>query len=498
MKSHVVVSKVLGLLAVLAVLACGGTDDPPSPTPPRVPGAPSGVTATPGDARATVSWTAPADNGGSDIVEYVVRASRNGATEKTQRSPTPSLTVTELVNGESYSFTVTALNAVGESLPSAASATVVPRVIPGAPRNVSATPGDQQITVTWEPPTDNGMAITGYTVTVHEGDKQVASQQASGLSATVSNLVNGTAYLVTVSASNSVVPGPTSDPVAVTPRTVPGAPTLSSNYHLHQGTTVLIPVILSWTAPETGGSPITRYVVTVKVGDTVVHTEETTETMVTFTKLTNGTTLTASVVAHNVAGASVPSTPHTRRLCGYPSVPRSVLTESGDGQVTLSWRAPAELSGCPILRYRISVNANDVGYKEVFTETLSGTVTGLTNGNVYEFSVDSINAETYGDPARAATRPYTTPLAPPNFQATPEDGAVVLTWSQPDFRGSNPNGYTVTVTPGDLPPFNLDSTEMTLQVSELKNDTPYTFTVFARSNAGDGATSTTEATPRAP
>ncbi len=37
-----------------------------------VPGAPTGVTATAGDGSAQVSWTAPANNGGSPITSYTV------------------------------------------------------------------------------------------------------------------------------------------------------------------------------------------------------------------------------------------------------------------------------------------------------------------------------------------------------------------------------------------------------------------------------------------
>lgn len=84
------------------------------------PGAPTGVVATPGDARATVSWVAPGDDGNSPITGYTVAASPGGAIALAGGTAT-SATVTGLTNGVGYTFTVTATNAIGigpASLPS--------------------------------------------------------------------------------------------------------------------------------------------------------------------------------------------------------------------------------------------------------------------------------------------------------------------------------------------------------------------------------------------
>jgi len=117
-------------------------------TPDSVPGAPTAVTATGGDASAVVSWTAPG-NGGSAITRYTVTASPGGATASVGGGTT-SATVSGLVNGTSYTFTVYATNAIGNGPSSAPSAAVTP-----APATVSAT-------VTWSAPTLNtdGSALT--------------------------------------------------------------------------------------------------------------------------------------------------------------------------------------------------------------------------------------------------------------------------------------------------------------------------------------------------
>ena len=99
--------------------------------PPTVPAAPTGVAATPGNGSATVTWTAPA-NGGSAITGYTVTPYVGGvaqsalATTVTGNPPATSAAVSGLTNGTTYTFTVSATNAVGTSVASAQSNAVVP------------------------------------------------------------------------------------------------------------------------------------------------------------------------------------------------------------------------------------------------------------------------------------------------------------------------------------------------------------------------------------
>jgi len=95
-----------------------------------VAGAPTGVTVVAGDSEATVSWTAPASNGGASILSYTVLASPGGATATTSDGTTLSITVTGLTNGTPYTFTVKATNSVGGSAASSASSATVPVDVP--------------------------------------------------------------------------------------------------------------------------------------------------------------------------------------------------------------------------------------------------------------------------------------------------------------------------------------------------------------------------------
>jgi hypothetical protein len=82
------------------------------------PSAPVGVSAAAGDGQATVSFDAPASNGGAQIASYTVTSSPGGLTTTGSGSP---IAVTGLTNGTTYTFAVTATNAAGTGPASAAS-----------------------------------------------------------------------------------------------------------------------------------------------------------------------------------------------------------------------------------------------------------------------------------------------------------------------------------------------------------------------------------------
>jgi len=90
---------------------------------PGNPGAPTIGTATAGDASASVTFTAPTNNGGSAITSYTVTSSPGSLTGTGASSP---VTVSGLTNGTAYTFTVTATNATGTGPASAASNSVTP------------------------------------------------------------------------------------------------------------------------------------------------------------------------------------------------------------------------------------------------------------------------------------------------------------------------------------------------------------------------------------
>ncbi len=103
-----------------------------------LPGAPTALTATPGNAQVTLSFTAPTNTGGHPVTAYNASCSASGQTTRTGSATASPVTVTGLVNGVAYSCVVTATTAIGVSQPSAA-VNVTP-VNPGIPGfSISAT-----------------------------------------------------------------------------------------------------------------------------------------------------------------------------------------------------------------------------------------------------------------------------------------------------------------------------------------------------------------------
>jgi fibronectin type 3 domain-containing protein len=84
-----------------------------------VPSAPLGVTASAGNAAVTVSWSAPASNGGSPVTGYNVYRGTSpggeGGTPVASNVTATSFTDTGLANGTTYYYRVAAVNAAGTS-----------------------------------------------------------------------------------------------------------------------------------------------------------------------------------------------------------------------------------------------------------------------------------------------------------------------------------------------------------------------------------------------
>jgi len=103
-----------------------------SATPPVAPDAPTSLSATAGNGQVSLSWTAPASNGGAAITDYTVQFSSNGgstwSTFADGTSTATSATVTGLANGTAYVFRVAAVNAAGTGAYTAASSSVTPAV----------------------------------------------------------------------------------------------------------------------------------------------------------------------------------------------------------------------------------------------------------------------------------------------------------------------------------------------------------------------------------
>src|SRR5262249_19121489 len=152
------------------------------------------------DGKATVTFTAPAD-GGSAITGYTVTAQQGGGTWPCASSP---CTVGGLLNGTSYSFSVTATNAIGTSPASASSEVVTPAGAPDTPTGLTGKAATTSVTLTFAEPGSGGSAILGYQVST-DGGTTWTPLNAEG---TVGGLQPATAYDISVRAVNAVGAGP--------------------------------------------------------------------------------------------------------------------------------------------------------------------------------------------------------------------------------------------------------------------------------------------------
>jgi FtsP/CotA-like multicopper oxidase with cupredoxin domain len=449
------------------------------------PSAPLSVTAVagvpvPGAGAATVAWLAPATDGGSAITGYTVTASGVGGQTCTT---TGALTcdVTGLTGGTAYTFTVTATNVAGTGPASLPSNAVIPPVAPDPPTGVTAAAGNAQAAVTWLAPAFNGgLPITGYTVTASGIGGQTCTTTGA-LTCPVTGLFNGTSYTFTVTATNLAGTSlPSSPSNAVTPMTVPDAPTavvaVGGN----------LQAAISWTAPAgNGGSAIISYLVTSSTGGRTCATTGALSCSV--TGLTNGQPYSFTVTATNLAGTSLPSLPSNTVTPGaVPGAPRSVSASPGAATASVAWTAPASNGGLPIILY--TVTASGLGGQNCTTTgALTCIVTGLTNGTSYTFTVTATNVIGTG-PASAAS-PSVVPMSAPGMPTSPSatggNASALVSWTAPvDNGGAAITAYTVTSVPGGISCGTTGLTSCT--VNGLSNGTVYAFLVTATNAMGTG------------
>jgi hypothetical protein len=205
------------------------------------------------------------------------------------------------------------------------------------------TPGNQQVSVAFSPPINLGTGTPTYIVTTSSllGGPV---PDVSGLSSpiVVTGLTNGVEYFFTVTATNSF--GSTNSGVLVvaTPAGVPATPSaptasLPSTY----GNTT---ASLSWTAPDSNGSPITDYFVQFSSNGGASWTTFTdgisTLTSTTITGLTNGTAYVFRVAAVNLVGNSTysPASNSVTPLAG--KIPTPVIGDIAETTNSIPWCYP--------------------------------------------------------------------------------------------------------------------------------------------------------------
>lgn len=369
-------------------------------TPMAVPDAPTNVTVTAGgNAQATIQFTPTpsANNGGSAITKYTVTS--NPASSSIDTSPSsPTVVMTGLVNGTSYTFNVTATNAIGTSTFSNPSNAVVPYTTPTIPTNVQVLASGSSVIVSWAAPSSNGgSAITGYLVKL--SSSSYSTYPPTPTSVIINGVTAGT-YTLSVTAINAAGSSPTAMASPVTVTNVPQPPTNASAKL--SGSTAAV----SWSAPtDNGGSAITGYRAQMNGGSWTTVGASTLSTS--FSGATSSSTY--AIQAQNAVGWSVSQTTvPTTVVATVPNPPTNMQVYApSNASITITYSAPANNGGSAITGYR--AQADSKGWTTPTTALKITNIPGASNTS--NFEVQAQNA--YGWSYSQTTYTFTT-ATPPN------------------------------------------------------------------------------------
>ena len=429
------------------------------------------------------SWIGPADNGGHTVTSYdihyhptsdptnVVKRSEPARDIVLGPSTGNNTWVGNLTPHVEYKIQVRARNRIGPGPWS--SLTLIPRREPVELTIDSVTEGDGTLTVAW---TDGGDdEITGYEVrythfrfvfsVAPDSDDWEYRRNITGTSPleyTIDRLVNGRWYQVQVRGRNrygelSSDFSNWSGSVSGTPKTVPGAPAVSS---VTSGDDMLA---VAWAAPASnGGRDITSYDLRYIRSDAPDKADDDNWTVkdrvwssgalqYDLSGLTNGVAYDVQVRAVNAVDEGPWSPVRTGTAQTVPGMPFIDAATPGDRALSLAWTAPARNGGFDITSYDLRHIRSDAPDKADDNWTVNSSVwtsgdlrhtrSGLTNGVDYDVQVRAVTVVGAGPwSGTLSGTPRTTPGAPTIDAVTPGDQALTMAWAAPDDTG----GSTIT------------------------------------------------------
>ncbi|MFD2797443.1 Ig-like domain-containing protein [Promicromonospora vindobonensis] len=302
----------------------------------------------------------------------------------------------------------------------------------------------ETVVLSWDPPSDNGAEISGYTVRSSRG----GTTDCPTTTCTVTGLTNNQTYTFAVQADNEVGSSPFSPPSDdARPDEKPDPPAAPGLVFGDESLTV------TWqNRSYTDRSPIECVNLEISPAPASGAIQKTclTGTRTVWEGLRNGVAYTVRVQARNAAPEpsewSAPSAPETPAAPpARPAAPSaSRLDTAVGGQITVRWTAPAT-NGAAIEKYHLTVFRN--GSRER-TLTVSGTSQALQNldqRSAYEFMVVAQNkaGRSPASPRSKALEPYGTPVVPGTPKAAlvrgDTNGKARVSWREIDeFRGNGP------------------------------------------------------------
>jgi titin len=504
-------------VSALNAVTIGASSLAGSVVPAGVPVAPTSVVAAPTNGAVVLVWTRPLNNGGNEVIGYMVETSSDGGTNWTTaiantNSTVASTTVTGLTNGTTYSFRVSALNAVGSGAASTA-VTSTPASVPTVPQALATTASNGQVVLVWNAPASNGgSAVTGYRIerSTDGITWNTISSGVAGNTHTVTGLTNGVTLMFRIAATNSI--GDSAMTAAVT--AVPAATATAPQTFV--GTAGDRAATLTWSAPgSNGGLPVVSYTIERSLDGGSSWTSEASGVIgygYSVSGLTNLTAYMFRVAAVTAVGRGAwatmasPITPFRPAVSPTtptePDAPASVTTTVESGQTTIAWVTPASDGGDSITGYIVERSTNGGTSWTTVTTTMATSfiATGLSNGTTYIFRVIASNSVGNGLPsAMSVVTPATLATAPTNISISTGNGLLSFSWLAPANTGGMPVvSYVVETSAtgtGGWTTATTGSPSTSLVIDGLTNGVALFMRVAAVTAIGQGAWATTSGTP---
>ncbi|HEY4376539.1 MAG TPA: fibronectin type III domain-containing protein, partial [Acidimicrobiales bacterium] len=475
--------------------------------PSSAPGAPTIGQSSPGNASATAVFMPPAFDGGSPITSYTATATdlthpANGG--QTQSGPASPITVTGLTNGDSYTVSVTATNAVGSGTSSALSNAVTPSIAAGTPYTFVANESDDSITEFAIGATGDQLPVatisgpaTGLNHPVavalsSSGELFVGSYQGNSVTEYAQGASGNVAPIATISGPATGLSNPAGDGVDASGNLLVADQGTSSITEYAAGATGnATPIALIQGSSTRLGQP--QGMAIDSAGDVFVANFQTSSVTEYASGATGNTTPLAMIQGSSTGldqpgGVVVDSTGHLFVSNVDDSVTEYAAAASGnatpiatiqgprtglDGPVGLALDpATGELVVPNFVDDSVTAYATGAAGDQTPAATISGANTGLSQPEGVTVAV---------------APPPTAPSAPTIGQVTPGDARVTVTFAPPGSDGGSAvNGYTVTASPGGQ---SATGPSSPITVTGLTDGASYTFTVTATNSAGTGPSS---------
>ena len=464
----------------------GEPSDPVSVIPATVPAAPTSLVATPGNGSATIAFNAGSDNGCA-IINYQYSVDSGVWTSLSPIDATSPITISGLTNGITYSIRLRAVNSAGSGLGTASAAvSVTPLGVPAAPTSLVATPGNGGASISFTAGSNNGSAISNYQYSVDGGEWIAISPAVTASPVAVTGLANGATYAIRLRAINNVGDGlgAASNPVSVTPLSVPSAPTSLVATPGNRSATI------AFTAGSDNGSVITNYQYSLNSGSWIALSPAGSTSPITISGLTNGSVYSVRLRAINGAGDGLGavSEPVTVTPAGVPSAPTSLVATPGNGSATIAFTAGSD-NGSAITNYEYSLDSGSWIALSPTDSTSPITISGLTADISYSIRLRATNSAGSGlGVASAAVRvtPVGVPKAPRSLRATPSNGGASISFTAGSNNGSAISNYQYSVDGGGWIAISPADTTSPVAITGLANGATYSIRLRAINNVGDG------------